>query len=86
MELIARQEYQNQLRLAGEKAFKGDETSAANIDQETQEGNLTSGQELSLNKVANGSRDNADPMSGGSATKARRYLDNQWESETARHS
>ena len=57
--------------------YKGEESSAANIDKETMEGNLTSGQEMSQNKI----RDN-DPMSG-SGTKARRYLDNQWESETS---
>jgi hypothetical protein len=68
--------------LAQEKANKGDASSAANIDQETQEGNLTSGHELSQNKMATGSRDNADPLSGSGA-KARRYLDNQWESETS---
>ena len=37
---------------------------------------------MSQNKMANGSRDNVDPMSG-SGTKARRFLDNQWESETS---
>ena len=76
MEFIARQEYQNQLRLAGDKGYKGEESSAANIDKETMEGNLTSGHEMSQNKNI------MDPMSG-SGTKARRYLDNQWESETS---
>lgn len=51
LEIVARNEYQKQIRSGEAKSSKGDNSSAANIDKETNEGGITSGLELSNHKL-----------------------------------
>lgn len=75
LEIVARNEYQKQIRSGGDKSSKEDNSSAANIDKETNEGGITSGIELSNHKLR------VDEQK--SNTKAHKFLDNQWDSETS---